>query len=105
MSKDQLLTRVTGNLKEQFESISDDKFASQTALEGKKKRKIKILSENCDEKSCSITYIIRYETYKNEEKVFVTEVKKIAELIKENGRWLISDITNIKTFHDSIAPI
>jgi hypothetical protein len=32
-------------------------------------------------------------------------VKKIAELNLVEGRWLIADVSNVKTYHEAMHPI
>jgi hypothetical protein len=47
-------------------------------------------------------------TYKSttpDQAKFSTEVKKIAELHNVKGKWLISDVSNIKTYHEALNPI
>ena len=41
----------------------------------------------------------------NDKAAFSSEVKKIAELNLVTGKWLIADVTNIKTYHESLDPI
>jgi SepF-like predicted cell division protein (DUF552 family) len=41
----------------------------------------------------------------NDKATFTSEVKKIAEIVNENGNWLIADVSNIKTYHEALEPI
>ncbi len=66
---------------------------------------VDIQTKNCEGDKCIVTYIIKYKTESGGKKAFETEVKKIAEVIKEGESWKLSDVKNIKTFHDSTEPI
>lgn len=100
-SKDVLLSKVTGPLKEKIESIEGSELKGFLDTSGLEKKSLKILSENCEQDSCFITYIVSYLTMKDKEQTFLTEVKKIAEIRKLETGWKLYDVTNIKTFHDS----
>lgn len=99
-----VLDRVTGNMKQSFEIMSDEDFNKFADLRSIRSDSFKILSKSCQEKKCFVTYSVAYKT-KNEEASFSSEVKKIAELVLIEGKWLIADVSNIKTYHESLEPI
>ncbi len=99
-----VLDRVTGKMRQSFEIMSDEDFAKFADLRSIRSDSFKILSKSCQEKKCFVTYSVSYKT-KNEEASFNSEVKKIAELILVEGKWLIADVSNIKTYHESLEPI
>jgi hypothetical protein len=99
-----VLDRVTGKMKQSFEIMSDEDFDKFADLRSIRSGSFKILSKSCQEKKCFVTYSVAYKT-KNEEASFSSEVKKIAELVLIEGKWLIADVSNIKTYHESLEPI
>lgn len=105
VTKDFILERVGGKLRQSLENISDEEFAKFVDLRNVNKDSFKILTKSCQEKQCFITYSISYTTLNDNKPAFTTEVKKIAELQNDNGRWLISDVTNVKTYHEALEPI
>ncbi len=105
VTRDFVLERVTGKMRQSLENISEEEFGKFADLRDVKKESFKILSSSCQLKTCFLTYSISYLTTKKEKAAFTSEVKKIAELVNEDGKWLIADVSNIKTYHDSLEPI
>ena len=97
--------KVTGKMRQSLENISDDDFKKFSDLRSINKESFRVLSKSCQNNTCFLTYSVSYNTNQNGEKMFSTEVKKIAEIVNENGRWLISDVTNIKTYHESLETL
>lgn len=105
-----LLEKVTGKMRASLENVSDDEFQQFADLRNVQKDSFKILSKSCQQETCFLTYSISYKTKTNaegstEKPAFSSEVKKIAELSLVEGKWLIADVTNIKTYHESLEPI
>lgn len=105
VTRDFILERVTGKMKQSLENISEDEFNKFADLRNVKKNSFKVLSKSCQEKICYITYSVSYQTMAEEKSTFTSEVKKIAEIINENGKWLIADVSNIKTYHEALETI
>lgn len=105
VSKEFVLSRLTGAMLVSFQNMSDEDFAKYADLRNIKSDSFKILTKSCQEKKCFITYSIAYSTKKDSTKTFATEVKKIAELNLIDGQWLIADVSNIKTYHEALEPI
>jgi hypothetical protein len=105
VTRDFVLERVTGKMKQSLENISDEEFTKFADLRNVEKSSFKILSKSCQEKTCFLTYSVSYRTMKEEKSAFNSEVKKIAEVINENGKWLIADVSNIKTYHEALESI
>jgi hypothetical protein len=105
VTRDYVLERVTGKMRQSLENISDEEFGKFADLRNVKKESFKILTSSCQLKTCYLTYSISYLTGKEEKTAFTSEVKKIAELVNEDGKWLIADVSNIKTYHESLEPI
>lgn len=108
VDRDFILSKVTGNLKASLENVSQEEFEKFADMRNIKQDSFKILTKSCieEEKKCNITYSLAYKTEENNKSVFSSEVKKVAVLIQqEDGTWLISDVTNIKTFHESLDPL
>lgn len=105
VTRDFVLERVTGKLRQSLENISDEEFEKFADMRNVKKDSFKILSKSCQEKKCFLTYSVSYRTKENDKDAFTSEVKKIAEIINENGKWLIADVSNIKTYHEALEVI
>lgn len=107
VTRDFVLDRVAGKMKQSLENISDEEFTKFADMRGVKKDSFKVLSRSCQEKTCYLTYSVSYRTLddKDQNTAYNSEVKKIAEVVNENGKWLIADVSNIKTYHESLEPI
>lgn len=102
-SKASVLQKVTGPLYMQIENMSDSEFKNFSSVVNIKKKEFKILSSRCKNQQCYITYYLSYYNVDNNNKTEVlTDVKKVAEIINEDGSWKIKDIVNIKTYHKSL---
>jgi len=100
-----VLDRVTGKMLQSFENMSDEDFLKFADMKNVKADSFKILSKSCQDKKCFLTYSIGYQTRQADKTQFVSEVKKIAEMVLLDNKWLIADVTNIKTYHESVEPI
>lgn len=104
--KDKVLKWLVDPLYTEFNSIPDEDFEKTMGVGGRKLKDIRVLTKNCDsEANCFLTFIIKFETYGNDKKLFTSEVKKLANLKKIENSWKIADINNVKTYHDSHVPI
>lgn len=100
-SRSDVMEVVTGKLKEQLESMDDEKIKHFLDSEGLKKRKLKITLKNCEKEKCFLTYILKYNDSRPQGSKFEVEVKKIAQIEKVENTWLVSDINNLKTYIES----
>ncbi len=105
VTRTSLIDKVTGKMRQSLENVTDEEFQQFADLRNVEKDSFKVLSKSCQEDSCFITYSISYKTKQNDKNTFASEVKKIAELSLISGKWLIADVTNIKTYHESLEPI
>jgi hypothetical protein len=105
VERDFLLERVAGKLKENVQNMSEEDFKKFADLRQVKNTSFKILSKSCQEKKCFMTYSIAYHTNQEDQLKFQSEVKKIAELAEIQGKWLIVDVSNVKTYHEAMEPI
>lgn len=105
IEKDFVLERTTGRMLQSFENMSDEDFAKFADMRNIKSESFKILSKSCQEKKCFLTYSVGYLTKKDDKTVTSSEVKKIAEMIQVEKKWLIEDVSNIKTYHENLEPI
>lgn len=105
VTRDFILEQVTGKMKQSLENISEEEFNKFADLRNVKRDSFKVLSKSCQSKTCFLTYSVSYQTVDNDKATFTSEVKKIAEIVNENGKWLIADVSNIKTYHESLEPI
>lgn len=100
-----VLERVTGKMLQSFENMDDEDFAKFSDMSNVKTDSFKLLSKSCLDKKCFITYSIGYLTKRDDKVVFSSEVKKIAEMVQVETKWLIADVSNIKTYHESLESI
>lgn len=100
-SRDDVLKLTSGNLKNQILSMDDSSLKLFLDSEGLKKRKLDIVHKSCEANKCFIKYILKYDDKRSEDLDFNLEVKKIAELIKEESSWYVTDISNVKTYINS----
>ncbi len=105
VTREYVLERVTGTMKQSLENITDEEFAKFADLRNVEKNSFKIISKSCQEKKCFLTYSVSYLTKNKETSAYSSEVKKIAEVLLEDGKWLIADVSNIKTYHEALEPI
>ncbi|MBF0298512.1 MAG: hypothetical protein HQK51_07310 [Oligoflexia bacterium] len=102
-SKTTILQKVTGALYLQIEQMNEEEFKNFSSTKNIKKKEFKILSSRCKNDQCYITYYLSYYNIDSSNKTeVITDVKKVAEVIKEDGIWKIKDIVNIKTYHKSL---
>jgi hypothetical protein len=105
VTRTSLIEKVTGKMRQSLENVTDEEFQQFADLRNVQRDSFKILSKSCQEETCFITYSISYKTKHNDKSAFASEVKKIAELSLVTGKWLIADVTNIKTYHESLEAI
>lgn len=107
VTREDILERVTGKMKQSLENITEEEFSQFADLKNVRRDSFRVISKSCQEKKCFLTYSISYKTKddKGEKTNFFSEVKKIAEIVNENGKWLIADVSNIKTYHESMEPL
>jgi hypothetical protein len=105
VTRDFVLQRVTGKMRVSFENMGDEDFAKFADMRNIKAESFKVLSKSCQQKTCFLTYSVGYLTKRDQKTVFTSEIKKIAEIVEVDQKWLISDISNIKTYHEALEPI
>lgn len=105
VTREFIMEKVTGKMKVSLENVSPEEFAKFLDLRHVKKDSFKIHSQSCQDKKCFVTYSISYQTRPEDKTTFATEVKKIAEIVQVDGKWLIADVSNIKTYHEAMEPI
>jgi hypothetical protein len=104
LSREEILQRLTGKLKLSLENLSDEEFQKFTGLENLNKNSVKILNRSCNNDVCYLTYTMSYKTT-SDNNTFEAEVKKIAELRVVDNKWLIADVSNVKTYLESLSTI
>ena len=105
VSREDILQQVTSPMKESIENMTEEDFLKFSDLKNVERSSFKVLSKSCQEKKCFVTYSLAYTTKTEGTAKFTSEVKKIAEILNVDGKWLISDVSNIKTYHESLEPI
>lgn len=105
-SRDDILKRTTGKLYVSVEAMSDADFAKFADLRQYKKDSLRIINKSCQDKKCYVTYSLGYhQSPEGAKTLWLSEVKKIVELIQVDDKWLIADVNNIKTYHESTEVI
>ena len=107
VSKDFILDHTTGKMRVSVEAMSDEEFGQFADLSGYKRDTFRVISKSCQEKRCYLTYSLSYKKKPAVETdtSWSSEVKKIAEILWVEGKWLIADVSNIKTYHETNSPI
>lgn len=105
VDKDFFEKHTTGDLWGKISELDEEEFKKFVNLGKIKNPKVDISNKICSGDSCTVTYIIKYNIADKKSTKFETEVKKVATVIKDGEFWKIAEVTNIKTFHDSIEPI
>lgn len=106
-SKDFFLDRTTGKYNVQISQMTEENFSIFSKISGINKNSFKITNNSCQTDKCYLTYTLSY-SQKNGKHSSSTDVKKIAELLNEEGKWKIADVAHVKTFHemnDEINPL
>jgi hypothetical protein len=104
VTREYILDKVTGKMRQSIENISDEEFKKFADLKNVQQNSFKVLSKSCQENKCFLTYSISFKT-NVESSHFQSEVKKIAEIQLVDGRWLIAEVSNVKTYHEAMEPI
>lgn len=97
-SKGEILEMTTGQIYQKISEMSEEDLEKFVDIKDLKKRKLKVLVKNCEEDICYLTYILSYVKGNEVPKDFMIEVKKIAQINKVDKKWLLADVTNVKTF-------
>ena len=105
VARDFVLDHTTGKMRVSVEAMSDDEFTKFADLSNYKRDTFKVISKSCQEKRCYLTYSLGYRTTTDGKASWSSEVKKIAELLWVEGKWLIADVSNIKTYHETSESI
>ncbi|MCT4642373.1 MAG: DUF4878 domain-containing protein [Bacteriovoracaceae bacterium] len=101
LSKDDYKDMTTGSLLKSIEQLSDQDFEKLNRTQSIDLEKVKILRESCEIDSCAITYIVEYKSKAADGSSYKTSVRKIANLSKHEKSWKISQVDNIKTYHET----
>jgi hypothetical protein len=104
-SREVLLEKTTGSLFEKISEMDEETLARFIYNDDLKLRKYKVTLSRCSDETCFITYTLAYDQGDQKGRTFETEIKKIAEIKREDGLWKISDVSNVKTYIDSKRPI
>lgn len=105
VNREAALDRLTGPMKASLENVSNEEFQQFADMRNIRQDSFKVLSKSCQSSKCSLTYAISYQNGQLDKATFKSEVKKIAELQLSEGKWLISEVSNIKTYHEALQPI
>ena len=104
LTRQDVLKRTTGELFEEYASMTDETFESLFLQKKLVKKKVKVSFKKCSALKCSITFSIAYDVYESKNIKNVVETKKIASLLKDNSGWKIEKIVNLKSYFEN-SPI
>ncbi|MFG1493191.1 hypothetical protein ACRXCV_00915 [Halobacteriovorax sp. GFR7] len=100
---DDLEDYLTGSLLEEYTQALNDDPKKLNEMSKFEKSRLSIVYKNCSGDECSITYSVSYDDEatdgKTKQDVSIS-VKKIALIIKKDDKWLISDISDVKSFYE-----
>lgn len=103
--REELLEATTGTLRAELESLNEEEMAKYLKFEGASHESFRINLKSCEQSKCHLTYTLKYERSNEGTKTFDVELKKIAELHLVNEKWLLADVTDIKTYYEAHQPI
>ncbi|MBK23890.1 MAG: hypothetical protein CME70_07790 [Halobacteriovorax sp.] len=98
-----LIDKTTGELKADLESLKTlgeearKKFDQSSQF---KKKTLKVISRDCNKKTCKITYIISYEK-ESSGNPYNAEIRNVANLSFVDGVWKIGSIGGLKSYFES----
>ncbi len=101
VSRTEVLQRTTGKLNSSIDAMSDEEFSKFSDLKKFRRESFRVLSKSCVEKRCYLTYSLGYRQMGEKTVAWSSEVKKIAEVQWLDGKWLIADVSNVKTYHEA----
>ena len=104
-SRDKILSMVTGPIKEEIETMDEDKAKQFFSTQSLRKKRLTINIKNCEGLKCFITYTLKYSQRSKDGSNHELEVKKIAEIWQEEDQWLIAKVNNVKTYIESQKPM
>lgn len=91
---------LKGDLLAEIESLEEKDFEDYSKSMQVKNLRVEILNKNCEEASCTLTYLTKYSTDASDGSTFDTEVRKIAQVEQSDG-WKLVGIKNVKTYHET----
>lgn len=98
LAQDDYSDYAAKDLLESISSMDEEEFKNfqeQSNVDGVK---VDILSESCQDVSCTITYVTKYQTKTSDGSTYGSEVRKLAELVKGEDGWRVTSVKNTKTY-------
>jgi|GEM_PF-657007 hypothetical protein len=105
-TKDGFIELSTGDLRAALETMDEGQF--DTFIEQMKhsiQKDFDINKKNCQELKCFITYTIEYDAQSKGKSVYSVDVRKIAELVKEDEKWKIASVENVKSYYEGSSEL
>lgn len=100
------IERSTGDLRATLETMDEEQF--ETFAEQMKhsvQKDFDINKTNCQELKCFITYTIEYEAESDEKPIYRVDVRKVAEMVKEDEEWKIASVENVKSYYEGSSEL
>lgn len=105
-TKEGFIERSTGDLRATLETMDEadfETFAKQ--MKHSVQKDLDINKKNCQDLKCFITYTIEYDAESEEGPVYRVDVRKIAELVKEDEKWKIASVENVKSYYEGSSEL
>ena len=105
IDKDFILDRITGKMLAEFKAMDEAELKHFWSMQNVQTDSFKMVDKKCEPTHCSLTYSVGYSTKTDGRVAFVSNVNKIAQMELVDNQWLISDVQNVSTHHESLEPI
>ena len=105
LNRDFILENTGGDFRKEFENAKEEAIETFGLSPITTKPKLEVLRKVCQVKKCTLTYVISYKTLEEKKAKFTSEIKKIAIVEEVEGKWIIMDVSNVRTYHESSEPI
>ncbi len=100
-SREGIFKRVGGELASRLSEMNEEEFEKFLDTKEFERGRLRIHSSRCKEKTCSITYTLELK----EKKGFDISIKKVVELVEEDQKWLINNVSNVKSYYEARSPL
>lgn len=105
-TKEGFLERSTGDLRASLETMDEEQFKIfSEQMKHSVRKDFDIHKKNCQELRCFITYTLEYEAQSKEQAIYRVDVRKIAELVKEDEQWKIASVENVKSYYEGSSEL
>lgn len=105
-TKEGFIARSTGDLRAALETMDEEQFKTfEEQMKHSVQKDFDITKKNCQELKCFITYTIEYDAQSDEKAIYQVDVRKIAELVKEDEKWKLASVENVKSYYEGSSEL